>query len=86
LRIGTALQPDGAARVSVADSGVGLQPEHLERLFEPFFTTKPSGMGMGLAISQTVVEAHGGKLWAANNPEGGATFFFTVAFADSAQG
>jgi two-component system sensor kinase FixL len=50
----------------------------LSRLFEPFFTTKENGMGMGLAVSRTIVEAHGGRFWAENNPAGGATFRFTI--------
>jgi PAS domain S-box-containing protein len=65
-------------RVSVADRGVGLQPDLLEKVFEPFFTTKPHGTGLGLSVCRTIVTAHGGKLWAVNNPEKGATFHFTL--------
>jgi two-component system, LuxR family, sensor kinase FixL len=64
--------------VAVTDSGTGIPKEVLSRLFEPFFTTKSSGMGMGLAVSRLIIEAHGGRLWAENNPTGGATFRFTV--------
>ena len=60
------------------DSGTGLETESLDHLFEAFFTTKPKGMGMGLAISRSIVEAHGGKLWAVPNDGAGATFQFTL--------
>jgi len=71
---------DGARNicVSVRDSGPGLTEAQLCRVFEPLFTTKATGMGMGLAISHSIIEAHGGRLWAENNPEAGATFHFTV--------
>jgi two-component system sensor kinase FixL len=65
-------------KVSVRDQGCGIPPEKLDRIFEPFFTTKTQGMGMGLAICRTIISAHGGKLWATNNPECGATFQFTL--------
>jgi C4-dicarboxylate-specific signal transduction histidine kinase len=64
--------------VAVHDSGKGLNENGLEQIFEPFYTTKPTGMGMGLAISRAILEAHGGRLWAANNPDRGATFSFTL--------
>jgi two-component system, LuxR family, sensor kinase FixL len=67
--------------VAVTDSGSGIPQDVLTRLFEPFFTTKSGGMGMGLAVSRTIIEAHGGRLWAENNPAGGATFRFTVPAA-----
>lgn len=63
---------------SVTDSGIGLDPKHAEHLFEAFFTTKTEGMGMGLSISRSIIEAHGGRLWATPNAESGATFQFTV--------
>jgi two-component system sensor kinase FixL len=69
--------------VSVADSGPGLSPDQQLRMFEPFVTTKPDGLGMGLAISKTIVEAHGGTLWATSNPGGGAVFHFTLPVATS---
>lgn len=64
--------------VEVQDSGVGLDRGSIERLFDPFFTTKPNGMGMGLAICRTIIEAHGGHLWATPNNGQGATFQFTL--------
>ena len=68
----------GAVLVTVRDSGPGLAPATRERVFESFYTTKPKGMGMGLSICRSIIEAHGGRLWAsANNPRG-ATFQFTV--------
>lgn len=68
----------GYALVSVSDTGPGMTPETLERLFQPFFTTKASGMGVGLSISRTIVEAHGGHLRARNRSEGGAIFEFSL--------
>ena len=64
--------------MAVSDSGTGIPADKVERLFEPFFTTKPNGMGMGLAISQTIIEAHGGKIWGGNNAGRGAVFKFTL--------
>jgi signal transduction histidine kinase len=64
--------------VTVRDSGRGIDPEHLERVFEAFYTTKASGVGMGLAICQTIIEAHGGRLWADANKPRGAVFRFTL--------
>ena len=78
LIIRTGLAGNEGIRVSVADRGVGLAPDNLEKVFEPFFTTKVQGMGLGLSVCRTIITAHGGKLWAANNPERGATFHFTL--------
>jgi C4-dicarboxylate-specific signal transduction histidine kinase len=64
--------------VEVQDSGIGLESESLDHLFTAFFTTKPKGMGMGLAISRSIIEAHGGRLWASPNDGPGATFQFTL--------
>jgi PAS domain S-box-containing protein len=71
---------DGAdgLHISVCDSGPGLPPDAMARLFEAFYTTKPSGMGMGLSICRTIVEAHGGRIWAAPNEPRGAVFQFTL--------
>ena len=68
---------DGWCEVSVSDSGTGIPQDQLDRIFEPFVTAKATGMGIGLSISRTIVEAHGGKLWAENSARG-ATFRFTV--------
>lgn len=69
---------DGNLRVAVSDRGTGIAPEHAAHIFEPFFTTKPDGMGMGLAISGTIIEAHGGKIWTESNATTGTTFVFTL--------
>jgi PAS domain S-box-containing protein len=73
-----------AVEVEVADQGHGIAKEHLPRLFEPFFTTKHSGMGIGLPVSKTIIEAHQGKIWAENDPAGGARFRFTVPVSSGA--
>jgi len=64
--------------ISVSDTGVGLKPEQAEQIFDAFFTTKPQGTGMGLPISRSIVESHGGRLWATSNSGPGATFHFTL--------
>jgi len=81
LVISTDLLPGGVVRVSVADRGAGLAPDKLEKVFEPFFTTKHTGLGLGLSVCRTIITAHGGKLWAVNNPERGATFHFVLPVA-----
>ncbi|NQE63759.1 PAS domain S-box protein [Caulobacter sp. RHG1] len=78
LLISTALTDEGWSRVTVADKGPGIADEILERLFQPFMTTKPQGMGVGLSISRSIIEAHGGRIWAEANPGGGALFHFTL--------
>jgi signal transduction histidine kinase len=64
--------------LTVRDSGIGLDPEKIERIFDAFYTTKPEGMGMGLAVSRSIIEAHGGRLWASPNEPRGAVFQFTL--------
>ena len=76
-------QADGLIRITVADSGPGLDKEIAERLFEPFRTTKEAGMGLGLSISAAIVEAHGGRIWAEPSKLGGTAFHFTIIDADS---
>ena len=78
LLIATGPAPDGLVRVSVTDTGSGIAPEILAQLFKPFVTSKEQGMGVGLSVSRTIIEAHGGRLWAEPNPEGGTIFAFTL--------
>jgi signal transduction histidine kinase len=78
LVIETAREGTDSVRVSVVDRGPGVPGEMLARIFEPFYTTKDTGLGMGLAICRAIVGAHGGRLWATNNPGRGATFHFTL--------
>jgi signal transduction histidine kinase len=69
---------DSKLLISVTDTGVGLPPEQPEQIFKAFFTTKDDGTGMGLPISRSIIESHGGRLWAAGAPGRGATFQFTL--------
>jgi signal transduction histidine kinase len=78
LVVQSRLDPEGNVVVAVKDSGSGIREDNLPQLFEPFFTTRSSGMGMGLAISSSIVEVHRGQIWASNNPDGGATFSFSL--------
>jgi signal transduction histidine kinase len=78
LIVSTAKNDSGGVLISVQDSGAGLAPENLDRLFNAFYTTKPDGMGMGLAISRSIVEAHRGRIWAAPNSPRGAVFQFVL--------
>ena len=69
---------NGLVLVSVSDTGVGVPSEKVDLIFNAFYTTKPEGTGMGLAISRSIIEAHGGRLWATANGQRGATFHFTL--------
>jgi len=81
LTVRSQLNDQGNIVVNVVDSGVGLDPANRDRIFESFFTTKPEGMGMGLAISNTIIEAHRGRLWAESGSPFGAVFGFTLPLA-----
>jgi C4-dicarboxylate-specific signal transduction histidine kinase len=78
LTIQSQRREDGQVLISVSDTGVGLPPQQEDKIFNAFFTTKTHGTGMGLRISRSIVEAHGGRLWAADNPPRGARFCFTL--------
>jgi signal transduction histidine kinase len=78
LRISTEMEAAGGVLVTVRDSGPGLAPTCMDRVFEAFYTTKPEGVGMGLAICRSIIEAHGGRLWAAANEPRGAVFQFSL--------
>jgi signal transduction histidine kinase len=88
LTLRTAVYGSQQILVSVRDTGVGLTDDARGRLFERFFTTKADGMGMGLSISQSIIESHDGRLWAESNPDRGATFLFTlpIDFGDPHRG
>jgi len=78
----TAMDCPGGIRVSVRDSGVGISGRDVEPMFQPFYTTKAGGMGIGLTIARSIIEAHDGELEAENNPDGGATFSFTLPVSE----
>ena len=81
MTIATRETDEGMVEISVSDTGSGIAPDVARRLFQPFVTTKPHGMGVGLSISRTIVESHGGRLWVEVNPEGGTVFRLTVKSA-----
>jgi two-component system sensor kinase FixL len=78
LAIRTSRVDDGAVRAKIEDTGHGILPDNLNQLFQSFFTTKRGGMGIGLAVCRSIIEAHGGSIEAANRPGGGARFRFTL--------
>lgn len=83
LHIVTEQQADNLVLASVVDCGIGIRAELMDKIFKPFQSTKPDGLGMGLSICQSILAAHGGSIWASNNPGGGATFHFTLQAATS---
>jgi signal transduction histidine kinase len=85
LLMRTASDESGSVLVEVQDSGVGIASENLDRIFDAFYTTRPEGMGMGLSICRTIVEAHGGRLWAESIKDKGATFRFTLPAVTDAE-
>jgi signal transduction histidine kinase len=81
LTVKSKLREDGQIQISVDDTGPGLPQDTNDRIFDAFFTTKPQGSGMGLAISKSIVESHGGRIWANGNGGRGAAFHFTLPAA-----
>jgi signal transduction histidine kinase len=84
LSIGSQLRENGQVLISISDTGVGLPAGNVERIFDPFFTTKSHGTGLGLAITRSIIESHGGRIWATSNSGGGATFHFTLPVTEPA--
>jgi C4-dicarboxylate-specific signal transduction histidine kinase len=76
--IQTSMDGPESVIVAVQDSGTGLDTSEIDRVFESYYTTKPNGLGMGLSLSKSIIVGHGGRIWAANNAEDGATFYFTL--------
>ena len=80
LTVSSTLAEPGGVLIAVRDTGSGLDPAVVERVFHPFFTTKPDGLGMGLSICRSIIEAHGGRLWVSPRRPHGADVRFTVPF------
>src|SRR5271169_4006599 len=83
LTIATGIDENRMVRMTVEDTGSGIDPAHLDRIFEPFFTTKSTGMGLGLCICRSIVETHGGKLWASPRSPFGTQFNLTMPSAEN---
>jgi signal transduction histidine kinase len=84
LRVRARCEAPASVLVAVEDSGTGLDPAIAEHIFDPFFTTKAAGMGMGLSICRSIIDGHGGRLWASPAPHHGALVQFTLPSEDSA--
>jgi signal transduction histidine kinase len=84
LTIAAGVDDEAGVNITVADTGSGIDPAHLDRIFDPFFTTKSNGMGMGLAICRSIIEAHGGKLWASPRSPCGTVFHLALPSAGQA--
>jgi two-component system sensor kinase FixL len=82
LTISSKAVADNMVQLSTTDSGSGIAPEFAKQLFQPFMTTKQHGMGVGLSISKTIIEAHGGNIWVEPNPTGGTVVHFTLRLAN----
>jgi signal transduction histidine kinase len=78
LSVATGMDPEGGVFVSVRDTGTGIPLAQIDQIFEPFVTSKAGGLGLGLTICRSIVDAHSGRLWADNNAEGGASVCFTI--------
>ena len=85
ISIRSALLDGPNVLLEVSDSGIGIAPEEIAQIFEPFFTTKLSGTGLGLSLSRTIIEEHGGRLWASPNDKHGATFHLQLPCSPHAQ-
>ena len=85
VRVSAQIGPPGCVQLAVSDTGCGLPEPHQGELYTPFFTTKADGLGMGLAICQSIIEAHQGRIWAEANAGGGTTFFVTLPCTEEPQ-
>ncbi len=77
-------EDEKSVKIAIRDFGIGIDENKIDRIFEPFYTTKREGIGLGLSISKSIIEAHGGQFWAQNNPDEGTTFYFTLPVHEEA--